>query len=247
MADKKEIIKQEIQSLLDELPNLQKLGKSNKTLLSFGTAYQKWYTKAIRLVEQLAPDRYDEFKAYYEIDSKRKVHNALNYVIQEFIMGVGATKDYMDQPQWDTNNVALVKVYNQIQILSSLFSRIDGILSNIELTLYTELQDLELDAASKLKSVNLRASGALAGVVLESHLQKVADAHKVKISKKDPTISDLNDPLKNDGVYDIATWRKIQYLADIRNLCSHKKSTEPTPAQIDELITGVNAIMKTVY
>jgi hypothetical protein len=34
------------------------------------------------------------------------------------------------------------------------------------------------------------------GVVIEGHLQKVAASHDVKISKKHPTIAELNDPLK---------------------------------------------------
>jgi hypothetical protein len=247
MPDKKAEIKQAIEELVKELSNLKKLGSSNKSLLEFGTAYQHWYTKALRVVAQLAPDRYDEFVSYYQVDPKRKDCGSQNYVIQDFIMGMGAKTDYNDKPLWDTNNVALIKVFNQHQILGSLFSRIDEVLSNIEVTLFSELQDSELETATKLKSANLRAAGALAGVVLESHLQKVASSHKVKISKKDPTISELNDPLKNDGVYDTPTWRKMQYLADIRNLCSHKKSAEPTPVQIDELISGVSAIIKTVF
>jgi hypothetical protein len=86
----------------------------------------------------------------------------------------------------------------------------------------------------------------LAGVVLEGYLQKVANAHQVKIAKKSPTISDLNDPLKNTGIYDTATWRKISYLADLRNLCSHKKSADPSAEQAIELIEGVNWVIKNV-
>jgi len=42
-------------------------------------------------------------------------------------------------------------------------------------------------------------------------------------------------------------WRKIQYLADIRNLCAHKKNEEATEEQVSELIDGVNGIVKTVH
>jgi hypothetical protein len=141
----------------------------------------------------------------------------------------------------------MIRVYNQTQILSSLSSRIDTVLSDVRGHLFAELQDAELHAAEQLIQVSVRASGALAGVILERHLQRVVINHKLTIAKKDPTISDLNDPLKQAGAYDTPTWRKIQLLADIRNLCSHQKSTEPTKEQVVELISGVNSVIKSIF
>ncbi len=113
--------------------------------------------------------------------------------------------------------------------------------------LFAEIQDSELKAAIKLKKISKRAAGALAGVVLERHLQRVAVNHNISISKRNPTISDLNDPLRNAGIYDQPTWRKIQVFGDIRNLCSHQKDTEPTEEQVTELIDGVNAVIKNIF
>ena len=96
-------------------------------------------------------------------------------------------------------------------------------------------------------AINLRAAGALAGVVLERHLQRVAINHGIKITKASPTISDLNDPLKQAGIYGTALWRKIQLLGDLRNLCSHSKKREPKREEIEELISGVNSIIKTIF
>ena len=39
---------------------------------------------------------------------------------------------------------------------------------------------------------NLRAAGALIGVLVEGHLQKITSRHEIKISKKNPTIADLS-------------------------------------------------------
>jgi hypothetical protein len=122
-----------------------------------------------------------------------------------------------------------------------------NVLTDVKGHLLAEIDDEELAVAERLLKINLRAAGAVAGVVLEAHLQRVATNHSIRITKKDPTISDLNDPLKNAGVYDIPTWRKIQHLADVRNLCDHKKSREPTDSEVRDLIAGVAAIIKTVF
>jgi hypothetical protein len=95
-------------------------------------------------------------------------------------------------------------------------------------------------------NVNRRAAGALAGVVLERHLQRVAANRQVKVAKKNPTIADLNDPLRSAGVYDVPTWRKIQHLADLRNLCSHQKDREPTADEVADLIAGVKSVVSNV-
>jgi hypothetical protein len=59
-----------------------------------------------------------------------------------------------------------------------------------------------------------RAAGAVAGVVLEKHLGQIAQNHKITLKKKDPTISELNDQLKAEKVFEIPIWRQIQRLGD---------------------------------
>lgn len=242
-----EEVKKELKALLDSQEELLALAKDNKNIINFGTKYQDWYSRTYKLVEALAPERLNEFTSYYLIDQKRKITDAGNYVLQDYIKGIGARTNIYDKPLWDTNNVVMIRILNQMQIIASLSSRIDSVLQDVTGHLFAELQDSELLTAAQLKKISTRAAGALAGVVLEKHLQRVAVSHKTSIGKKNPTISDLNDPLKNNGIYDTPVWRKIQLLADIRNLCSHQKSTEPTEEQVDELISGVNSIIKSVF
>ncbi|MGH1510164.1 hypothetical protein [Ralstonia solanacearum] len=106
----------------------------------------------------------------------------------------------------------------------------------------------ELEAADHLaKSKFFRAAGALAGVVLERHLGEVCTARKIAISKKNPTIGDFNEGLKAENVIDIPQWRFIQHLADIRNICDHARTPDPTPDQVTDLISGAKKIVKTVF
>lgn len=243
-----EEIKEQLSRLLNEKGELLLLARGkNEQVLKFNGHYQRWYTRAIKLVELLGPDRLDEFVSYYRIDPKRKSLNAETYVIQDFIKGIGPAANALGEKPYDETNVILIRLFNQASILAALDTRIDSVLSDVTGHLLAELQDSELHAAGKLVKINLRAAGALAGVVLERHLQRVAVNHKVSISKRNPTVSDLNDPLKEKGIYDIPTWRKIQLLADIRNVCSHQKATEPTEDEVKELLSGVGTVIKTVF
>lgn len=247
--DKKEELKKELEQLIEEGGEIFALARKAKgsDILKFGMDYQNWYTRALKIVDILANDRLEEFINYYKIDSKRKSLDSQNYVIQDFIMGRRARTIVSTGPLWDINSKTTMRVYNQLQILQSLQTRIDSVLSDVQGSLLSELQDKELATAEDLLKTNLRAAGSLAGVILENHLQKVMQNHNIPISKKNPTISDMNDPLKSNNIYDHPTWRKVQYLTDIRNLCSHKKDREPTQEEVRELISGVNEIIKKVF
>ena len=242
-----EKIKKEFKFLEKKQADLLDLVENSEKHNEFAMTYQHWYSRAYKIVESLAPERLEEFISYYLIDPKRKTIHADNYVIQDYIKETEDQRESYYFSNWNPNNVVGQRTANQLQILMSLESRIDSVLQDITGHLFADLQDSELAAADQLKKVSKRASGALAGVVLERHLQRVVQNHSISIRKKSPSISDLNDPLKNAGVYDVPTWRKIQLLADIRNLCAHQKDREPTDSEVDELISGVNSVIKNIF
>lgn len=219
--------------------------KSKNKNYSFHLEYQKWYSIAIKIIEFLAPDRYAEFKSYYEIDPRRKSLTYGTYVIQDYIKGV-VPAGYQYE-NFDSDQQTITNVYNQYTILHSVYERIDSILADIQTYLYTEVQDLELESARSLLRVNVRSSGVIAGVILEGYLHKIVDKHEIKISKKNPTLSEFNELLKANNIYDTTVWRKISYLGDIRNTCAHKKEKDPTKEQVEELIEGVNWVTKNIF
>ncbi len=241
---KREAIRKELSALYEVGAKLA-VAFQKKEEVQFQYDYQSWYTKALKAVASLAPDRYAEFRLYYEIDPKRKSLGYGTYVIQDYIKGVAPSSYHLQD--FDTRAQALNCFFNQLTILHSIEGRVDSVLGNIENELYADLQDNEVAVARQLAKVSLRAAGALVGVVIEGHLQKVAQAHGIKLTKKSPTIADLNDPLKTASVIDIPAWRKISFLADLRNVCSHKKDAEPTKDQVEELIQGAEWLTKNVF
>ena len=241
---KREAIHKELADLYKSGAELAVSFEEEKDKL-FHYDYQIWYTKALKAVASLASDRYVEFRSYYEVDPKRKSLGYGTYVIQDYLKGV-APGSYQLQ-DFDSRAEVSKCFLNQLTILNAITERVNSVLANIEGELFAELKDDELAVARHLKKISTRAAGAIVGVVIESHLQKVSGAHDIKISKKNPTIADLNDSLKAASVLDIPAWRKISFLADLRNLCSHKKDTEPTKVQVDELIEGAEWLVKNVF
>ena len=217
-----------------------------KGLPSFKNEYQPWYSEAQALVRQLLPDRLSDFTRYYEKPRSRKDITYANYVIEDYLEGLNITgpgKRKIVGP-----DAAIPRFEQQLSIVKAIRERFRSSLFDIRQLAQADLFDSELDAAKELaKNRFTRAAGALAGVVLERHLKEVCGNHNVTIRKRNPQISDLNDPLKGAAVIDTPQWRSIQHLGDLRNLCAHDKESEPTTDQINDLLAGVAKVIKTIF
>lgn len=196
-------------------------------------------------MRQILPDRVADFAAYYSPKPTRRELSNENYTIVDYLKGLQATRG--DHVLADSR-AAVSILLQQISIVEAMKGRFTSSLFDIRALVQADLLDNELSAAAELSSKGFaRAAGAVAGVALEAHLGEVTGRRGLKPKKAHPTIADFNDLLKNEGAIEVGTWRFIQHLADIRNKCDHKKSTEPTSAEIDDLIAGVTKIAKTVF
>lgn len=215
-------------------------------LPDFSDGYQEWYSKAQSIVKTLLPLRYNDFVLFYEKPkAPRKVLGYSNYVISDFLQGLQRKDFNGDEIVGPT--AAFPQFRQQLNILKSTESKLDSALYDIKNLVLGDLLDTELDAASVLLSHKFpRAAGAMAGVVLERHLLQVAENHSVVSRKKNPTIGEISASLKEADVIDVATWRFISHLADVRNGCDHARSVEPTQEQVADLIAGVGKLTKTL-
>ena len=192
--------------------------------------YEAWYSLSLRLVSSVLPERTDDFQKLYR--GKSSISSIRSYLVS------GETQ-YPEQ--------VASRLENQIALLRAVQAALGTALTDLRGTLQADLFDSELDAASSLVSNGFRrGAGAMAGVVLEGHLKSVCAKHGVAVGKT-ATISKLNAVLKEAGLLELADWRRIQLLGDLRNKCDHQKEKDPTRDDVTDLINGVAKIIKKVF
>ena len=215
-----------------------------RNLPSFRSEYQAWYSEAQTLIRQLLPNRLGDFSSYYEKPKTRTALTYESYRISDYLLHLqrlSPGKKVIVGP-----SAAIPRFQQQLAIVKAVKNSFESSLFKISQIVQADLFDSELEAAKALvKHGFLRAAGAVAGVVMERHLAQVCKNRSVTVSKKAPTISDLNDALKD--VLDFPQWRANQLLGDLRNRCVHNKGVEPTKEQVTELVDGVMKLTKTLF
>lgn len=241
----REVDKKNFRKQASERLGTDKVDAFIKTLPDFKSEYEAWYSESVALLRQLLPDRVDNFRSLYEKPKNRKSIQYGNYVIQDYMQGLRVTNGFGDVVV--DSSAAVPQLRQQLAILKAARRRFDSSLFEIKQLVQADLLDSEIDGAKELLKANfIRAAGTVAGVVLEKHLRQVCDDHEIKITKKHPTIGDFNELLKNNSVIEVPEWRHISMLADIRNLCTHDKKTEPISTQVTDLIDGTIKVIKTI-
>ena len=214
----------------------------------FLISYQVWFTESCRVIGVVIPERLTDFKNLYKVENRAEITDQ-TYSICDFLAGYSFSPQVASYRVFNHNIPQIVgqKLSQQVAILSAVEKGFSSSLFNIRELLQADIFDSEIDVSKELLTKGfLRAAGTIAGVVLEKHLSIVAQGHSLTVSKVNPTINDFNELLKSSGTITQPDWRFIGYLADLRNLCAHNKTPEPTDTQVDELIQGVEKIVKTI-
>lgn len=221
----------------------------NSNLLAFREGYEIWYSEALSVVKIVLPDRLVDFCLYYKNKEGDSLKKAITYTPPRHEgVGLKSVRLVIEPESPEQIDYARSLFVNQLAIIKSAKKRFKSSLFDIRQLVQADLFDSELDAARELnKKGFVRGAGAIAGVVLEAHLLQVCNNHNVVVRKKNPGINDFAQLLKDNNVIDTPEWRNIQRLADLRNLCDHKKTAEPKQEDIGELIDGVARISKTLF
>ena len=242
---KVEEIKKEIEEIIKQLEKLYEAlictpgSEASRDLVYFICNYDRWYTRGLQVIKSLSPDRYEDFVILYRND-KRKGIDCSTYTLSDALKGL--RKQYEFYPASAATCLA-----QQISMLKACYDSFDSKVYDLQTVLQADIFDSEIDSARYLlKNGFLRAAGAICGVVLEKHLAKICENHNLKITKKDPSLATYSDALK-DIVYDTIEWRRMQRLADLRNLCDHNKDREPTKEEVEELISDADRVIKSIF
>lgn len=237
------------EELISELRRNRKAKLPIEEGQKFFSEYQGWYSEAHKIIRQLLAHRLSEFGKLYEGETRKSL-NQMTYTIQDWMLGHRSSivPGYSNKKHFDDEGIVIMRFQGQLQILKSSTTRLESSLYEIKQILPSDLFDSEIEKAKELiKKGFLRAAGAVCGVILEKHLSEICLNHHLTPTKKNPTINDYNEMLKVSNVIEIPTWRFIQRLADLRNLCDHKKDREPTQEEVNELIQGAERITKTLF
>lgn len=229
-----EQIEKEIKELYLEVDGLLKELMGEVDAVIFSTKYNKWYSRSLPAVRQLAPDRVEDFEKCFRGAEKEQ---SISTYFASALMNPDGRKSLQKRA------AGLLSI--QHGIIASLESRLSSVLTDIRSILQADLFDSELDAAKNLLSNgHVRAAGSLAGVVLEGHLKNLCIKYKVRLPKPNPALSDYYQELYKAKIIDNTQRTRLQYLGTIRNLCSHKKDSEPTEQEVSDLIAETHKTTK---
>ncbi len=204
----------------------------------FEERYQSWYSRALPLMKQLALDRYAEFQSFYVVDPRYPWGNTSAYVIQDYFRG---------RESDDACGETARCFKNQLAILKSVGDRVDWMALDTEDHVARALQLAELETARDLVKISERASGALAGTVLQTFLAALAQKHKLKFRKHAPSSRDYAEALKTANVLDVPVWSQSTWLAEIHDRCLRPEGEAPTKAQVRDLIDGTHWLITNVF
>jgi hypothetical protein len=211
--------------VLEELVFTQTVPARARIPQDFIRSYHEWYAASLALIEANMPSRLSEFNLlhYGETGGKTEgVHHLL-------------TRGWID---FEAQTEIARRIIQMDAIVASLPKYLEGRLFDLELEVaYLYVNDQLDEAEGLLKAKFTRAAGAIAGVLLERHLRLLCDKHRppIKYPPKRATIALLNDRLRDNSVYDVAQWRKVQWMGDVRNKCSHA-GIEPEATEVADLI-----------
>ena len=236
-----EAVRKQLETLHQEGGALAKAFAKQEEAEPFELGYQRWYSRALPLMKALAPERYAEFKSYYEPDPKRSLLEAHSYAVQDFFRREKPT-DRLDRRK-ETARCFV----SQLAILKSVADRLAWMALDTEDQAARSLQLAELETARGLIKISARAAGALAGAVLEAYLRKLADKHQVRLRKQSPPLGELAEALKAAKVLDVSIWSQCTWLGEIRDRSVRTDGEGPTKPQVRDLIDGTHWLISNVF
>lgn len=201
-------------------------------------AYTRWYSLSYELIKDYLPEMISEFNSYYKAEESQGKKSGshlgvvdylkLRYSAAPNIISI-MTEGFIDTFEAQLNILLIVPDIAEARELS------------LRKLITADIASTEVEEAEVLLTNGFhRAAGSIAGVALELHLKTLCDINGLPYPLK-ATIQPLLQALQKGSILDITEIKHIEYLASIRNKCSHPK--EVSEVEVQSLIEGVKKII----
>lgn len=216
----------------------------NKTTWGFGSgmgeimralsSYENWYNKALPLISDYLPDRKEDFKHRYR-DVRSCLELDLGYIKDEEITGETTLK---------------MRIQKGVMFQADLLKSIRGRIETQRLKATEKVsKDIVSDEVQKARGLfdddHIRAAGVIAGVAIERHLITLCESspQEIKFGYMDG-ITTLAQTLSDAGEITDDEQRLLEYLAGIRNKCSHASDEEPEKTEVERMLDETNDFIR---
>ena len=201
-------------------------------------AYTRWYSLSYELVKDYLPEMISELSSNYKSEVSKGKKSGSHLGVVDYLKLryspspnciVTMTESFVDTFEAQLDILLIVPDIAEFREVS-LRKLITADIAN------TEVEQAEILFANGFH----RAAGSIAGVALELHLKTLCDINGLPYPLK-ATIQPLLQALQKGNILDNTEIKHIEYLASIRNKCSHSK--EVSEAEVQSLIDGVKKII----
>lgn len=192
--------------------------------------YQRWYSSAYQLIKEYLLEKEAEFVEHYEDRTKSIIKEGVIDLLQ------------FRSSQYTGDKCKIIESFvDKFEIQRSILLSIPDVAEikelNLRRVISADFVKTEIEQAEMLFDNGFhRAAGTLAGVALEKHLKTLCDINGTSYKPKG-TIEPLAQALYKANMLDITELKKVQYLASIRNKCSHPNDI--TDDEVKSLIAEV--------
>ena len=232
-----------IKSLLKEIEDLKIEGPERLDLPQLTIKYETWYTNALRVVQNLIPERLEDFVSAYKNNRSGAIGYS-TYTIQDYLLGIKVDRS----SKADFNSALLFErlTLRQAGILNSALQTKPVSANTSENPFQEEFYERALDKAQKLFEMGqLVPAGVLAGTVLENYLKWMCRRRNIKINEELLSTEEMNDSLYKFQTYKHTTWLRIRGLIPLADACLDPKKKNPPPKKIGALISGLKKVLHT--
>ena len=233
----------QIKSLIKEIEDLKFEGPERLDLPQLTIRYETWYTNALRLVQNLIPERLEDFVSAYKNNRSGAIGYS-TYAIQDYLLGIKVDRS----SKADFNSALLFErlTLRQAGILNSALQTKPVSVNTSENPFQEEFYERALDKAQKLFGMGqLVPAGVLAGTVLENYLKWMCRKRHIKINEELLSTKEMNDSLYKFRTYKNTTWIRIKGLIPLADACLDPQKKNPPKKEIGALIAGVRKILGT--